>query len=389
MKLPRDIRDLLKRKYESKRQQWLKESVSKIALDSWPLEINLGIPSEQDALRQPDAVRAWISTWQSWQGRGAVLWSERHWRTLGTQNVPEKLKLECPDDAAVWIGEAERWACAVERFKMLVQRWPALGETLPKYFDVLADYSDADFFSLCEIVSWLCANPHSNLYIRQVPVAGVHSKWLESRKGLVSALVDAIQTNLTEPRDFYKCCGLRPLPQLIRMRILGAELRKRFSGLGDISIPLEEAASLSIAPACAFIVENLQSALAFGDLQNAVVFMKLGYGLDVLEKIPWLQSTRCLYWGDIDTHGFAMLNRGRSHLPHLESVLMDEATLLHHQALWVEEAKQSTAIELPFLNASESALFRSLKNNTWGQKVRLEQERIRWDEAWSVLQPFC
>ena len=65
---------------------------------------------------------------------------------------------------------------------------------------------------------------------------------------------------------------------------------------------------------------------------------------------------------------------------------MDEATLLSHQELWVEEKEQSTSTELPLLTDTEQMLFQSLKNSTWGQHVRLEQERIRWDEAWKVLQ---
>jgi hypothetical protein len=381
LKLPNDIRELLKKKFISKHREWLKASVS-----GWPLEINLGIPTEQDALKQPDNVRAWISAWKTWQASGSLVWSERHWRSLGTQSVPEKLVLEGPDDVAGWIGEAARWSRAAARFKSLVQRWPALIDALSKHFNVLADYEDSDFLSLTEMLSWICANPHSNLYIRQVPVAGIDSKWLESRKSLVCELFAAIQGDTSEDRNFFKRCGFRPQPQLIRMRILDKNLRSQFNGLGDISAPLDEIASLGITPAVTFIVENIQTALAFNDLKNSVVLMGLGYGVDVLGKIPWLHQTRCIYWGDIDTHGFAILNRARSYLPCLETVLMDEATLLGHRKLWVEEKEQNAATELALLTSTEQTLFQSLKNDTWGHHVRLEQERIRWDEAWNALQ---
>jgi hypothetical protein len=65
---------------------------------------------------------------------------------------------------------------------------------------------------------------------------------------------------------------------------------------------------------------------------------------------------------------------------------MDEATLLGHRELWVEEKEQHASAELPLLTSTELMLFQSLKNDTWGQHVRLEQERIRWDEAWETLQ---
>ena len=296
LKLPSDVQVLLTRKFQNKRREWLKASAYENGVtDIWPMEINLGIPTEQDALRQPEAVRAWISAWRKWKGNGVasngvtsngaassgtLVWTERRWRSLGTQSVPERLKLKGPGDVAVWIGEAARWSRAVDRFKTLVQRWPDLIEVLPARFNVLADYGDSDFFSLSEILSWICANPNSGLYVRQVPVAGIDSKWLESRKSLVCELLAAIQGETSRGdtsggRDFFSLCGFRPLPQLIRMRVLDSGLRSQFGGLSDISVPLEEIAALGIAPGFAFIVENIQTALAFNDLENSVVIMGL------------------------------------------------------------------------------------------------------------------
>jgi len=168
--------------------------------------------------------------------------------------------------------------------------------------------------------------------------------------------------------------------------MLDSRLRDRFAGLGDISAPLDEVSALDIDPDTVFIVENIQTALAFDDIKNSVVITGLGYGVDVLGSIPWLHRVRSVYWGDIDTHGLAILNRARSYLPKLEAVLMDEATLFSHRDLWVEEPTQSPVAELPLLTVAERALFQSLKNNAWGMRVRLEQERIRWDYAWGVLQ---
>ena len=107
--------------------------------------------------------------------------------------------------------------------------------------------------------------------------------------------------------------------------------------------------------------------------------------LDNLAAAPWLYKKEIYYWGDIDTHGFAILNRARSHLPGLRSVLMDEATLLGHRDLWVEETVQHAAEALPLLGDAEQAVYQGLKRHTWGQNVRLEQERVAWDAAWRAL----
>jgi len=386
LKFPDDIREQLKRKFQSKYREWLKAAVSCDAETAWSLEIILGIPKEQDALRQPDGVRTWISAWKNWQGSGSLVWSERRWRSLGTQSVPEKLILQSSYDAALWIGEEARWSCAVDRFKSLVQLWPALIDVLPKYINILSDYNASDFKRLCDVLLWICSNLNSNLYIRQIPVSGIGSKWLESRKNLVCDLVAAIQGEPSAVRDFYIRCGLKLLPQLIRMRVLDKCLRNHLGGLGDISAPLDEVIELDISPVYVFIVENIQTGLAFEDLAGSIVIMGLGYSVDVLGKIPWLRKAKCMYWGDIDTHGLAILNRGRTYLPDLESVLMDETTLLNHQDLWAEETAQYVSTELPLLTGAEHKLFLSLKNNVWGSKVRLEQERICWDDAWNVIQ---
>lgn len=383
MKLPEDVRQFLTRRFQSKHREWL---ISEAGESQWPLEVPLGIPTEQAALRQVDGVRAWVGTWQRWQGVGTLYWCERRWKALGTQRLPDKLALRGPEDVAMWIGESTRWEHALSRYQTLTVRWPVLAQQLPRYFDVLADYSDADFRRLAEMLDWINLNPKSNLYPRQIPVAGADSKWLDSRKGLISDLVAALQSDPTGDRDFFRRCGLRPQPQLIRMRVLDPGLRARLGGLGDISSPCEEVASIGIRPTNVFIVENLQTGIAFDDLPGTVVIMRLGYAVDVLGQLPWLQQAQCIYWGDIDTHGFAILNRARIYIPSLRIVLMDESTLITHQDLWVEEKDQYSSSEFPLLTSTEQKLYHSLKNNSFGQQVRLEQERIRWNVAWNVIQ---
>lgn len=383
MKLPEDVRTLLVRRFQNKHREWL---AAECAADQWPLEIGLGTPTEQAALRQPEGVRAWMAAWQTWQGAGTLVRCERRWRSLGAQKLPDKLVLDGPQDVAAWVGETERWQQACNRYQALVMRWEALRAHLPRYFDVLADYGDADFRRLAEMLAWISANPNSNLYLRQLPVAGIDSKWLGGRKGLLADLVAAVQGDKSNDLNFYQRCGLKALPQLIRMRVLDQVLRTQVGGVGDISAPVEELAGLNFSATHVLIVENLQTGLAMSDLPGAVVFMGLGYNVDVLARLPWIAHAKCIYWGDLDTHGFAILHRARSYLPNLHSVLMDEDTLLSHKTLWVDEAEQHPAADLALLNEDEQGVYLGLKQQRWGQNVRLEQERIAWDAAWKILQ---
>ena len=388
MKFPDDVRKQLLRRFKNKHREWLAAGANgkQPAASVWPLEINLGVPTENQALKQVKDVRAWVAAWQSWRGAGTLSWSDRHWRTLGTQRVPDKLALGGAAEVAHWAGETDRWGRAQRRYMELIRRWPAAANKLVRYFDLLADYGNADYRRLVDTVCWIEAHPASKLYPRQLPIAGLDSKWIERRKGVLADLVDAVQGEPPGDSDFFQRCGLRAPPQLIRLRILDNDLRQQLGGLGDISVPLKQLAELDIPVTNVFIVENLQTGLAFDNLPGSVVIMQLGYGVDALGRLPWIAKARCIYWGDLDTHGFAILSRARTHLPELKSILMDEETLRNHQDLWVEEKVQHGGETLPSLTDPEQAVYRAIKRNAWGQNVRLEQERIAWDVAWKALQ---
>lgn len=386
MKFPEDVQNQLLRRFKNMHRDWLATSDNEhLSEGSWPLEITLSVPTENQALKQVEDVRAWVAAWQAWGGAGSLSWGDRRWRTLGTQRVPEKLMLDSPAEVAQWVGEADRWGRAQQRYMELLGRWPHLASKLSRYFDLLADYNEVDYRRLVNMVAWIEKNPASNLYPRQLPVSGLDSKWLEGRKGVLADLINAVRGESSNEGDFFQRCGLKAPPQLIRLRILDDNLRQQVGGLGDISAPWEQLAELNITAVNVFIIENLQTGLAFDDLPGSVVIMQLGYSVDVLGRLPWVTKANCIYWGDLDTHGFAILNRARTYLSELKSILMDEETLRSHQDLWVEEKTQHAAETLPLLSDREQEVYQAIKRNVWGQNVRLEQERIAWDVARNAL----
>jgi hypothetical protein len=92
-----------------------------------------------------------------------------------------------------------------------------------------------------------------------------------------------------------------------------------------------------------------------------------------------------LYWGDIDTHGFAILNQFRKYFPGTESLLMDRDTLVAHKKLWVKESTQICS-ELAYLSNEEQELYSDLKNNSNGTGIRLEQESIDYEFFFKRIQ---
>jgi hypothetical protein len=374
---PEAVRALLRGRYQNRHRSWLGGS------GSWPLVVSLGEVVERDVDEAPQLVRGWVHSWSTWTGRGAVRWEERQWPRLGTQRLPAALVIDGPLEVAEEIGEDGRWARAAARRALLVHTWPGLGDPnmLGRHFDLLADYCDQDFARLVGLLAWIECNPNSGCYVRQLPISGMDTKWLDGkRRGVLVDLLQGIRGDFSE-HDFYRLCGLRRSPHRVRMRVLCPDLRAAVGGLIDVEAPLEQLAALRLRPACTLVVENLETGLALPDLPGVVAFMKLGTGVSVLASLPWVRESAVVYWGDLDSHGFAILNHARGALRQLRSVLMDEHTMLSHRELWVEERTPYASAELPHLTEPERAVFAKLKADTYGRAVRLEQERIGWSLA--------
>ena len=148
----------------------------------------------------------------------------------------------------------------------------------------------------------------------------------------------------------------------------------------------------------AIIVENLETGLALPDFEGTVCFMRLGHAVGELAQVPWLGPDhldagtlpgtlpRLLYWGDLDTHGFAILARARGIFSRLQSVLMDETTFLQGRTLWVTESTPHRSKELRHRTLAESELYVALRENRWGKNIRLEQERLPWPKCLQTLE---
>lgn len=367
------------------RGQWQRQAGDWLGgAGEWPLRVPLAPPGERQAGANWAAFETWRRAWKTWRG-GEVAWGARRWPALGLQDLPEALLVPDAATLASLLGETTRWQRASARFTAWTQRWPALAGSLRRHHELLADAADAELARLGDMLAWLEAHPTSNLFVRQLPVAGLDSKWLETRIGLAGEWLRALAG---QPRDtdFWQVSGLRREPDRLRLRVLDPGLRARIGGLGDVQAPLAELAALALPARHVFIVENKQTGLAFEDIPGTVVLMARGYAVERLAELPWLAAAPALhYWGDLDTHGMAILGRLRAHLPQARSLLMDEATLLAHRVLWVEEPQPHRAEAIAHLDDAEQQLYRDLRSDRWGVRVRLEQERIGWDLAEAAI----
>lgn len=331
-------------------------------------------PTQDTALGDGGATVAWVRSWHDVPG---VVWVRRRWANAGDQDVPQQLILEHPEDVADFVGRTHHWLTLRDRAAELIERWgPDIEPAVRRHATAIAEHEGPDHARLVAAVDWLVAHPASNVFLRQLPVAGIDTKWLGSRRALVTALV----TSVTHAREL----GLRQPPGLVRIRFLDAALAP--GGLRDLAAPVTEIDRLEIRPDRVLVVENLESLLALPTVPRTVAVHGSGYAVDRLASIGWLRCSPITYWGDVDTDGFAILDRLRAHFPSVESVLMDEETLLAHRDLWVEDpnrASRASLPRLPRLTPGESAALRRLHVL---DGVRLEQERLAWPEVLRALE---
>lgn len=206
-----------------------------------------------------------------------------------------------------------------------------------------------------------------------VHVPGVDTKFIERHKGVLTELLDA---QLDPSRvvagapDFARRYGFLRRPGYVRFRVAGG-----FRGFSELSVRADEFTAEPEGISLAYVIENEITYLAFPVPAAAMAIFGGGYAVPVLEPLGWLADLDVVYWGDIDTHGFAILNRLRHHLPYARSMLMDRATLLDHRDHWATEPSPTAAV-LEFLDRDESDLYADLISDAYAPSIRLEQERI-------------
>lgn len=352
------------------------------------------------ALKGPDSralgerfseVRDWIAGLVANEGLYRIEWRSVNHRVLGANRIPSAIWIDTLEQALGLIGKhraAERFAGMVERTRETrAELIPWLAKR-PLRALALAE----EWPQLLAIVDWLSKHPRPEVYLRQVDLPGVHTKLIEGHRTVLAELFDlvlpeeAIDATHTGAFGFCRRYGFLDKPARVRFRMLDPTVRL-LPMASDQDITLTQAAFSSLAPpvTTVFITENEINFLAFPNVRDSMVIFGAGYGFANLATVHWLQEKNILYWGDIDTHGFAILNQLRGFFPHTVSFLMDRETLLAHRQFWGSEPQPQTG-DLLRLTTEEQALYDQLRQHTWGVSVRLEQEKIGFRFLAATLQ---
>lgn len=374
---PADLQEQVQRLWD--RGLILRSLVNGEAL--FPRRLTLKAPASAELADRFDEVRRWISDLQQCRHARIVTRNVQH-RVIGANAVPCEAWIDSLQDALQLIGkirQAQDFAALVALTRTqapgvlpLLARQPLSALELARSWPLLL-----------QVVLWVQQHPNPDIYLRQIDVPGVHSKFIETHIGVLSQMLELVLQ--PEPMDapaavgisrFCRRYGFREKPLRIRFRLLDPALAL-FPGSPDQDVTLDQRtfAGLAVQVTTVFITENETNFLAFPGVPDAMVIFGAGYGFEKLAMAQWLQRCVVYYWGDIDTHGFAILDQIRGILPNVRSLLMDRRTLMEHRLHWDRESKPERR-DLHRLDPNERALFDDLRDDRLGSGVRLEQEKI-------------
>ena len=356
---------------------------------SFPRRLRLKGPSSAEMSERFDAVRKWIAALCALPHYRVELREFRH-RVLGSNQVPAAVWVDSLDAALTVLGRRAEAARFAELVAETRDRRPALlGWLATRPHKALA-MADA-WGRLLDVVDWIEANPRSHVYLRQVDIPGVDSKFIEAHRTLLSQWLDcilppdAINEAKVGVAGFAGRYGFRDRPERIRLRVLDpGHAVIPTAPEADLTLDTASFAALSPGVTRVFITENEINFLAFPKVSDSLLIFGAGYGFDALVQAAWLQRCRIYYWGDIDTHGFAILDQLRAHFPAARSLLMDRATLFAFETHWGIEDRP-TLRDLSRLDDDERALYDELRHERIRPGLRLEQERIGFDWVKRVL----
>lgn len=385
---PDTVRDRLRRRWED--GTLLRTYASGEQLE--PLEVPLTGPRASEIGGRLGEVQEWVATLVRGSREGARY--DLRYKTIGGRSVGRN---QIPSRAVV------------SRFE---QAWEVLGvrAEVAAFDQMMADAPDArvrdwmlarparalghtaDWPRLLAAYRWLDAARGTGRYLRQIDAPGVDTKFVESNRAVLADLLGVSR----QAGPFVTELGLAAKPEYVRIRVAaqvasagaaapgaaagaapGTGRDTAISGLSELTVRADQLDALGISFTTAVVVENEITYLTLPVPADGVVVWGRGFDVARLGRWPALTRARVHYWGDLDTHGFAILHRLRTHLPQVRSFLMDAETLRAHRERWGREAAPTSA-GLDRLTAAEAAVYDDLVSDRHGRSVRLEQERIDW-----------
>lgn len=353
-----------------------------------PLSVAVRGPAAAELADRFGEVQQWVLHWKKVGGNLMRLeYKSVGGRIIGANDIPCRVWVEGYEQLWSLLGVTRDAHWFVTTVEAVAEPMPRLAAWMRAHPMKVLDHR-SDWVKIVDTVRWIHRNARVGMYVRQVDVPGVDTKFIENHRGILAELLDvqleADRVDATRPRsDFAGRYGFRKKPEYVRFRLLG-QASPYAGGFSELTVRAEELRSSPPNVSTVYIVENEVTYLALPRVDDAMVIFGSGYAVTALESVAWLADVHLVYWGDIDTHGYSILNRFRQRFEAVSSMLMDRSTLLAHESQWVTEVSPVND-HLDRLRPDEADLYRDLVEGSLGPAVRLEQERVRFSAVEQAL----
>jgi hypothetical protein len=347
---------------------------------TWPHTLALGRPSSADLGANFGTFIRQVHDWRTWAATQPVGLREQDRRVSGTAHrIPSHLVLGTLDDAAQ-VAE-EPWpalvATARHRAAHIRDQHPAAVDPV-RALRAAAHLSDVDFDVASRAANWFTRRAAATLdghapellTPRQVPIDGVHAKWLNNHQALVR--------NLAGLDDLHLTAGH---PARIHFTYLDPDHRATGRRHDSYSVG-DHQFTLPYEPQVIVISENKDTAVGFPPMPGAISVEGAGTGGGTIAATPWVrQAPLVVYWGDLDVDGLRILNEFRAAGVPAKSILMDLPTYEAYLRYGTNTDKNDDPIKLRpgaepvHLTDAERELYDHL-TGPGAVVLRVEQERI-------------
>jgi len=305
----------------------------------------------------------------------SLVFKEIKYTKIGNQRIIDKIKIDTLEDYLKITKKEKECSIFLENVEVINKELPILKEWVIQ--NPLKLISHNTWNNTLKVCHYFLENPQPNLYIRELPIS-VHTKYIIENRFIIESLLDFLIADYTNPiiikakneREFYIKFNLLYDEHQIRMRFLDSDFA--INNLTEITLPISDFQKLDNQAKFVFITENSKNFLTLPKLKNTIALWSGGgFSVSYLKKIEWLKGKQFFYWGDIDAHGFHILNQFRTYFPATISVMMNQETLSNFEN-HITEGKQTIPYHLPNLTPIEIELYHYLQKNN----LRLEQEKI-------------
>lgn len=311
---------------------------------------------------------------RSEQDRGwSIKWEDWNSKKLGKQKWPSSISIETEDDY-LYLTKKE---AEVHQFKKQLNELIGWRKEIRSFLlmrpNTVLEYQKI-WTDLCYVADYLLQNDVRNYYIRSIPLP-VHTKFIENNKAFIYSLLKHFSPERysDESIRFEAALGLREKQHVYTMRWLDDSLAEKYMhghevfGLSTIGLKAVQWEIQEI-----WLVENETNLYLLPKRKGSLVLFSKGHAVTQLFNIPLFTQAKLVYWGDLDEHGFIMLNSFRKNYGHANSIFMDKLTVEQNSDQMLKQPERYKTDQLDFLTDAEIEAFMLLKQSNG----RIEQETL-------------